>query len=179
MMTNLNTWVGATSTGFIMTWDRKQWRNLENMIMNFLTSLATISFSRSLLHGPKAWPCVISGLRRGANAIFAFFGCYAAQKIGTYRRFGTTYRSQIQGFGSQELLEQWRWAQRRLVVTNVSGQSTPSSGSSSPSFFPILQDGTNGLSRNVGKYQHAQHPRTAKISSSDLRLSRILGHRGK
>jgi len=67
---------------------------------------------------------VISGLHRGVNAIFAFFGCYAAQ-ISSYWRFGTTYRSQLQGLGSQELLEHWRWAQRRLVASDVSGQSTP------------------------------------------------------
>ena len=51
-MTNLKTRVGATSTGFIMTWHRDQWRDLEYTIMNFLTSLATISFSRNLRHGP-------------------------------------------------------------------------------------------------------------------------------
>jgi hypothetical protein len=37
-----------------------------------------------------------------SNKVFAFLGCYAAL-IGSYRRFGTVYRSHLQGLGSCRL----------------------------------------------------------------------------
>jgi hypothetical protein len=39
---------------------------------------------------------VISGFRRGVTEIFALLGCYSTY-IGSYGRFGTTYRSHLQG----------------------------------------------------------------------------------
>jgi hypothetical protein len=43
--------------------------------------------------------CVISGFCRDVNKIFAFLRYYTVY-IGTCRRFGTTYRPQIQGSSS-------------------------------------------------------------------------------
>jgi hypothetical protein len=40
--------------------------------------------------------CVISSFCRGVNFIFILLGRYAMY-IGSYRRFGTTYRSQFEG----------------------------------------------------------------------------------
>jgi hypothetical protein len=44
----------------------------------------------------KENPCVISGFLPGINGIFALLGFYTAY-IGGHRRFGTTYRSHLQG----------------------------------------------------------------------------------
>ena len=44
---------------------------------------------------------VIAGLRRGVNKTFALLGCYTAQS-GSYRPFGTTCRSHLQGSSSPE-----------------------------------------------------------------------------
>jgi len=50
-----------------------------------------------LLTGKQLYKsCVISSFRRGVNEIFALLGCYAAY-TGSYRRFGITYRSHLQG----------------------------------------------------------------------------------
>jgi len=43
--------------------------------------------------------CVISGFRRRMNETFGLLGCYVAV-ICSYRRFGTTYRSHLQGSSS-------------------------------------------------------------------------------
>jgi hypothetical protein len=51
VMTNLKSRVGGHKQW--IRYDRDQWRKLENTIMNFLTSLATVSFSRSLLYGVR------------------------------------------------------------------------------------------------------------------------------
>ena len=47
-----------------------------------------------------------AGYCRGVNKIFALTRCYAAH-IDNYRRFGTTYRSHIQGFSSRHPLSSW------------------------------------------------------------------------
>ena len=125
MITNLNR-VGATSTGFIMTCDREQWRNLENTIMNFLTSFATISFSWSLLHGPKRitlrhfrltpWcKCDLRFLRmlRSANRYLPTFRDNLAVPASRVRQSRTA--------GTLKL------GQSRLVVSDVSGRLTPPS----------------------------------------------------
>ena len=44
----------------------------------------------------KLYSCVISDFRRRVNEIFTLLECYAAQ-IGSYRRLGTTYRSDLPG----------------------------------------------------------------------------------
>ena len=41
---------------------------------------------------------VISGFRREDDANCALLGCYTASSVITYRRFGTAYRFQLQGF---------------------------------------------------------------------------------
>ena len=49
---------------------------------------------------------VISGFGRSVNEIITLLGCYAAQ-TGSYRRFGTTYRSNLQGSSSQRRTVSW------------------------------------------------------------------------
>ena len=45
--------------------------------------------------------CAISGFRCGMNDVFPLLGCYAALFVVSYRRFGTAYRSHLQGSSKQ------------------------------------------------------------------------------
>lgn len=123
-MTNLKTRVGATSTGFIMTWHRDQWRDLENTIMTFLASLATISFSRSLLHGPISITLRDFRLTLRCKCDLRFF----FRMLRSADRLITDVSGQPIG------------VQRRLVVINFSGQfiNPIFKGRAVPRFFSIL-----------------------------------------
>ena len=173
-MMNLNTRVGATSTGFIMTWDREQWRNLENTIMNFLTNLATISFSRSLLHGPKRITLRHFRLTPWCKCDLRFLRMLrsADQQLLTFRdnlSVPASRARQSRTAGTLKMGAAQIGSQRRFGTINPHLQ-----GSSSPIFFSILQDGTNGLFRNVGNYQSTLR-NIPEQRRSQLEIFAVLG----
>jgi hypothetical protein len=70
----------------------------QDYILTFTLS-QTITFCEGIRCSKLPQTCEISGFRQGVNEIFTLLGCYETS-IGSYRCFGTTHRSHLQGLSS-------------------------------------------------------------------------------
>jgi hypothetical protein len=98
---------------------------------------------------------VISGLHRGVTKIFLLLGCYAAL-VGSYRHFGTTYRSHLQRSSSRRRKMRQIGCPETAVTTNKHYVTSQKSENLDLASFRVHQPAV--VHRSAMRYiQHTEH----------------------